>query len=250
MKNINLILVLFSALFIISSCQKEYVDEFATATTPSSSSSKPKTYSEKIITPAGRDSITFNLSYDAAGRLTSMVSASSPGDKFIYLYTGNTIKVEIYNSNVISITSFIFLNASSYLDSTFQYYDTKDTSTSKYFYNTNNQLTKMVEYDYKKATGAVIMNITNYTYDSNGNLIKEADNFETNTYTYTTLPNNLSLGFDFLPRPKYLVQTTTNVSGGVNTTLNHTYTFDSSNRLTSERVVQSDGVIIIKSYTY
>lgn len=138
----------------------------------------------------------------------------------------------------------------SYIDRVFQYNDTKDTATEKYLYNGSNQLVTHKEYDYSKATGAVLYNTTNYTYDAAGNVIKEAGMYDVNTYTYTTILNNFSMGFTPLPPAKYFLKTTTNVNGGVTVTINHSYTFDSSNRLTSEKQVTSDGDIGIKSYTY
>ncbi len=250
MKITKLIFAALLAFLFLNSCQKPFVNELATVTTTTAKYSLPKTYTENITTSTGHDSVTFNLSYDANGRLISMISASSPGDKFIYQYSGSTINFDLYNANVLDIHAIYFLNSSSYIDSSFQYNSTKDTSTEKYLYNVNKQLATLKEYDYSATRGATISNITNYTYDVAGNLIKDADRYQVNTYDYNTIINSFSIGFDFLPATKNLVKTTTNVNGGVTVKLNHTYTFDVNNRLTSEKIITSDGDIAIKSYTY
>jgi hypothetical protein len=179
-----------------------------------------------------------------------MISASSPGDKFIYQYSGNSITMDLYNSNVLSIHETFFLNSFSFVDSTLQYNDTKDTMTEKYFYNSNKQLIKLKQYDFTTSTGAVLFETTDYTYDGTGNLISLSTGSELTTYEYSTLLNTLSIGPGILPQAKYLVSKTTYTSGGSTTVLTHTYTFDSSNRLTTEKIVTSDGDILIKTYTY
>lgn len=251
MNNPKLFLAVIISFLFFTSCQKEYVDQFSsTPPTVPSTFSRVKTYTEDYITSAGQYSITFNLNYDASGRLASMISTSSPGDKIVYQYNlPSRISMDLYNAGTIHIHSDIFLNSYSFIDSIYQFNNTQDTSAQKYFYNTAKQLVKLLEYEII-LSNSILNNTTNYTYDASGNLIKEVDNYETNTYTYTSLLNTLSLGFDYLPSTKYLVQTTVNVSGGVTTTLNHTYTFDTNNRLTSEKIITSDGDVLIKKYTY
>jgi hypothetical protein len=248
MKNTRILLIAIIA--ILFSCQKDLTDSTVTPTAPKPSSSRPKTYTENYTSSAGHDSITFNLSYDANGRLISMISASSPGDKFIYQYSGNTITLDLYNANALNIHANYFLNPYNYIDSSFQYNDTKDTSTEKYLYNTNKQLVTLKQYDYSTTGGSTLWETTNYSYDSNGNLIKEANSTGTITYQYSSLLNTLSIGFDFLPTSKYFPGKTIYTSSGSTVTAVHTYTFDSSNRLTSEKIVADNGEILIKSYTY
>lgn len=254
MKNTKTLFTALIPLLFFTSCQKMYSDEFATTTPANPSvqlSNRPKTYSEDITySSGGRDSVTFNLTYDANGRVLSLISASSPGDKFIYQYQGTTITVDIYNSGIINIHENLYLNPNNFVDSTFQYNDTKDTTSEKYLYNVGKQLVSVKSYTYKKSAGIFLDDVTNYTYDASGNVIKDASTYDVNTYDYTTLTTSTSLGFDYLPAAKYLVKTSTNVNGGVIVKFDHTYTFISNNRLSSEKIVSSDGDIIIKKYTY
>lgn len=248
MKNYRLFF--FTILFIaisITSCQKQFED---LTTIPGTTSSRVKTYTEDITAAGGHTSTTFNLTYDANGRLTSMISASNAGDKFIYQYSGNTITLDIFNLNVATLHGLFFLNSNSFIDSTFQYNNTKDTSTEKYIYNSNKQLITLLQYDYTTAGGAVLWETTNYTYDANGNLLKQINSSDDISYEYSTILNNFSLGTDFLPAQKFLPSKTTYVSGGATVVLTHTYTFDSNNRLIMEKIVASTGEIVLKKYTY
>ena len=250
MKTTKILFTVFLGLLLFSSCQKPLIyDDLLPETPPQSA--RVKTYTEDFTSPATGQSVeTFNLNYDASNRLISMISATTVGDKFIYQYSGNTITMDFYRSNELSIHEVSFLNSSSFLDSTFQYNDTEDSSTAKYLYNSNNQLVKLIEYDYSAEHGAELYNTHNYFYDASGNLTKETDDNSVLTYEYSTFLNTLSVGLDHLPRSKYLVKTTSYSVGGVNGTINHTYTFDGGNRLTSEKIVADTGEIAIKSYTY
>jgi hypothetical protein len=256
MKYIKNLLAFCTTLIFLSSCQKEISDTLVSSSTgpgnsSNTSAAKVKTYTEDITTPTGRSSTTFNLSYDTNDRLISMVSASSPGDKFVYQYnTNNSYTMDLYNSNAVSIHETFFLNSSGFIDSTLQYNDTKDTTTEKYLYNGSQQLTTLKEFEYSKTTGAKLVNTHNYVYDNNGNVTKDTDINGAITYDYTTLSNNLFIGKAFIPQNKNLPKTTTYSASGYNETISHTYTFDSSNRLISEKMVSGSGSVIIKSYTY
>ena len=252
MKTIKVVFALFITLLSFS-CQKEIASDSSSSSGANSGSSLflVKTYTEDVTSSSiGHSVTTYNLTYDASGRLLSMVSASSSGDKFVYRYnSNNTFTMDIYNSNVVSIHSVFFINSFSLVDSIFKYNDTKDTSTSKYLYNSSKQLVKQKEYDYTTARGAVLYNTYNYEYDSNGNAIKESDNSSVKTYDYySNLTNNLSLGLIYFSPNKNLLKTTTYTSGGQTETLNHTYTFNSNNRLSTEKIVASSGDVFIRTY--
>lgn len=257
MKTIKVVFALFITILSFS-CQKEIASESSASGSSSGANSgsalfRPKTYTEDVTSSSlGNSVTTYNLTYDASGRLLSMVSASSPGDKFVYQYSSNnTYTMDIYNSNKVSIHSVFFINSFSLIDSIFKYNDTKDTSTSKYLYNSSKQLVKQKEYDYTTARGAVLYKTYNYEYDSNGNVIKESDNSSVKTYDYySNLSNNLSIGLIYFLPNKNLPKTTTYTSGGQTETLNHTYTFDNNNRLSTEKIVASSGDVIIRTYTY
>ena len=109
----------------------------------------------------------------------------------------------------------------------------------------------MKNYTYTKAAGSVFDFATAYQYDSNGNVSKETDGFTVTTFDYTSIANPLINLSPFTFTYPKLVKTTTISSGGVTTVLNHTYTFDSSNRLTSEKIADNGNtIVVIKSYTY
>lgn len=165
--------------------------------------------------------------------------------------------MDIYANASISIHQDFFLNADSFIDSSFQYNDEEDTSTQKYIYNASKQLLRIKEYEYSKSTGAVLYNTTQYSYDANGNIIKTEDAYgDVHLYEYHT---NLSYVQPLLQGPSTsaankkvnLVKKHTLVSSGVTmASANLTYTFDDKDRISTEKATLTDGTIITKTYTY
>ena len=233
-------------LLFLASCKKDN-------TNPSSGNSLPKTYTEDVRSTGFNSKVTYNLAYDENNRLVSMAAIPDPSvTKFVYAYTGNiSVTMDLYNYGVFGIHEILWLNSSSFLDSTFQFNNTQDTMTEKYIYNSGKQLIQLKSYDYS-SSGTVLDNTTVYAYDNSGNVTKESDdNGKVITYTYTNISNSLSLGQTFLPLPKYFINTATTSSGGSPVTATHFYSFDSSNRLIKDSsYVSGEDVIAIKSYTF
>jgi hypothetical protein len=249
MKIIKTLLPLIVITLSFTSCKKEKSSE---GNENPSLSYKVKTYTENIDYGGGyTENVTFNLTYDASDRLVSMTSASSPGDRFEYKYAAGSFTMDLYNSDALSIHEIFFLNSKLLIDSTFQYNDSKDSSTEKYIYNSANQLITVKEYDYSKSTGAMLYNTTNYTYDSNGNAIKITDDYTITTYEYyTDLKNNLVFGTPYMQANKNLVKTTKSGTGSSAIILNHVYTFDTSNRISTETITFDSGEVATRTYTY
>jgi len=159
--------------------------------------------------------------------------------------------MDLYIANVLSIHQKFFLNNLPLVDSSIQYVQAVDTSTEKYLYNSNKELVSLKSYNYSNRSGSKLLNTTYYTYDNNGNIINERDSVSTTTYEYyQDLPNNLSLGFIYLVQDKNLVKTTTYTEGSTKQTTNHTYTFDSNHRVTTEKAITDNGEVLLKTYTY
>lgn len=211
---------------------------------------KVKIYIEDYTSGSTHSIYTFNLNYDNKGRLVSMVSAASQGDRFEYSYQSGSVTMDLFNSNTLSIHEMFFLNNNSQVDSTFQYNDTQDSTSERYIYNGSKQLIKLIIYDYSKAV-STIDDITNYTYDASGNVITEVSSYSHTTYEYyPDLSANINLGLYLVQPTKNLIKTAT-ISDGYDTqVLNHTYTFDTNNRLSSEKIMSDNGEIGIKTYTY
>ncbi len=213
--------------------------------------SKVKTYTEDVTSASAHTVATFNLAYDANNRPISITSAASQGDRFEYQYSTGSFTMDLYNSNLLSVHEVFYLNSNQFIDSTFQYNDTHDTTTEKYIYNINKQLITLKSYDYLKSTGSVLSNIENHEYDSNGNLVKVTDDNSVTTYDYyPDLVNNLVFGTPYSMYSKNLVKTTTSDATGVSVTFNHVYTFDSNKRIITEKITADNGENVIKSYTY
>jgi hypothetical protein len=243
MKNTPLLMALLGA-FVFVSCKKD--------NSTAASGSWPKTMTEDVRSSAINSVVTYNLTYDANHHIVSIAAIPEPSvTKFIYQYTsGNSFTLDLYSYNALDIHEILWRNASSYLDSTFQYNNTNDSSTEKYIYNSQNQLIHVKNY-YYYSTGAVPSHTADYIYDNSGNVVTEIDGTgTTTTFTYyTDLPNTLLFDQSFIPQPKYLIKTATRSPGGYAAT--HYYSFDSNNRLVKDSAsTASLGIIAIKTYTY
>lgn len=250
--------VLFHAVLVIllfSSCQKEITSDLVSSdsTSITTNSSKVKTYSEYIGSASSQPVLfdSFNLTYDSKDRLTSLVSIINPG-KFIYAYNANnTYTMDMYVGNTLSIHALFFLNNFSLVDSSIQSNGTPDTTTEKYTYNSSKQLVTKKEFFYNSNIADVTT--YNFSYDNNGNVINETSDNPTSVTTYEYYLdklNDVSVGDVFFYRNKNLTKTTTYTSNGTTASAQHTYTFDSNNRQTSEKIVSDNGDIAIRKYTY
>jgi len=248
MKN-TLLLPAITGIFFLFSCKKD------NNTPDNQNHSYPKTYTEDVRSSVlGNSVTTYNLTYDANNRLISTISIPAPPTlKFVYTYAANnSFTLDLYNYGVLNIHEIFWLNASSLVDSTFQYNDTNDSSTEKYIYNSSKQLIQLKNYDYD-VSGSALNSTTNYTFDNSGNVTKEDNDLgSTITYVYyTDLLNTLSLGKTFIPQTVNLIKSATTVSGGNSETATHFYTFDSSNRQIKDSIATDVGdLTVIKSYTY
>ncbi|HUZ61410.1 MAG TPA: hypothetical protein VMU83_21725 [Hanamia sp.] len=252
-QKITTLVALSSLLFF--SCQK------SSNTDQTTNSNKVKTYTESITSPGTPEiSDSYNITYDANNRITGVVPTNSSDVKFIFTYSSNSkFSLDLYNAGALSIHEDIFLNSNSLFDSTFQYNDTNDTTTEKYFYNSNNQLVTLKEYDYSKDYGSEISNVTSYSYDSNGNVVETTDtNDQIETFDYYpdlvyAMPfTNPSLNQALNSTKKTsLLKTHTVTSSGypVGSAIS-TYTFDSNNRISTITQTTDDGTVVIQTFTY
>ena len=97
--------------------------------------------------------------------------------------------------------------------------------------------------------------LTTYTYDGAGNLVKTED-IDDFVYTYEYYTDKLYLMPQLLPytvpnqKVNLLKKVTLTESGTVQGSATSTYTFDSKDRISTERIDYSDGDVVIKTYTY
>jgi len=245
------ILVSFCTIVMLSSCQKDkQPDTNATL-------NKVKTYTESIATPGSATIVaTFNISYDANNRITSVTQAEIPGNKFSFSYTSDTrYSMDLFVAGAISIHEDFFLNSNSLFDSTYQYNDTQDTTTEKYVYNSNNQLITLKEYNYSKSYGSEIDNITSYTYDPDGNIVKATDtDNQIETFDYypdLAYPMPITNPASKSVKAMNLVKTHKVTSNGylVGSTV-YTYTFDSNKRISTITQTADDGTVGTQTFTY
>jgi hypothetical protein len=218
-----------------------------------STSDLPKTYTEDYRSSSYNTLVNYNLTYDSKNRLISLASTPEPSIiKFVYQYPDDkTVTLDLYNSGQLSIHENFWLNSFSFVDSTFQYDDSQDTTTEKYIYDGNHLLTTVNEYGYAGSV-STLSNQTQYGYDNNGNALTQTDFSGTTNFTYyTDLPYTLSTGQPYLSVPKYFIKTTSSNSSGTQLTATHYYKFDTNNRLIQDSAyISGADAIAIKSYGY
>lgn len=241
---------LSAALFLIlaSSCKKD------PSTDPLDHGDKLKSYSETLISSYENTSVTFNVTYDNQDRITMLASASGASgnnDKIAFSFSNNNYAMDMYSGGTLLIHEDFYLK-NDLIDSTFQYNDTQDTTTEKYFYNAAKQLTKMLEYEWDN--GPELDVTTLYNYDANGNVIKSTDSYHViTTYEYyedkvnnvpVLFPNQLTKSVSLMKKQ------TVNYGGGDIETIDYTYTFDSKSRIATVTQVASDGSTLVQTFTY
>lgn len=165
--------------------------------------------------------------------------------------------LDLYTNGAFKVHEIAYINSPSLVGSTFQYDNTNDTTTKGYVYS-GKLLMQKSTYDYSALTGAEINTQDDYTYDNNGNPIKDiqsdgyGDVNTTSTFTHTDKLLNYSIGPTYIPQSKNLPATQVQTDGSCNhiETVTYTYVFDSSNRLTKETDALDTGESVMETYVY
>src|SRR5690606_21759251 len=119
----------------------------------------------------------------------------------------------------------------------------------KYIYNANNQLTTVKEFD-----NSMVDNVTTYSYDGEGNLVKTTDT-DKQVETFDYYPD-LVFSMPFInplqpTTPAHLVKNHKITSNGYFVaSIVSTYTFDSKNRISTITQTLDDGSFAIQTFTY
>ena len=234
------------AICSLASCKKNG------ASNPSGNSNKLKMYIEDARATPFNSIDTFYLTYDNDDRLTSLASAKL---KFTYAYNANTsFTLDLFESGLLSIHEIAYIKGGTTIDSTFQFNNTHDSTTEKYFYN-GSLLASKITYTYHRL-GSQVDSREVYTYDNNGNLTKTvqfggAGNIT--TYTYTDKPLQFTTNPSYYPvQSKNLPATQKQTDGAGNpiATVTYSYEFDSAGRVIKETDSLGNGIFVVKLYTY
>lgn len=204
------------------------------------------------------------VTYDNENRLVSITNNTL---KIVYAYQSKTATLDAYQYNKFAEHEIYYLNSAYTIDSTFEYFPfnnptspwivTIDTATEGYRY-TGGQLTTRFDYSYSNHWTSLPLRY-DFTYDNDGNMIKEVESDAYGnvlwfyTYAYTTYPVNVLLRPAFEPQQaNYLPATETETYGsgahGVSST--YAYTFDSTDRLTTQTMTTDDGYVGVTTYVY
>jgi len=242
---------LFAGLFVLclfAACKK------SGGSNSSGNSSKLKTYIEYVQTGSSIITDTFAVAYDNNNRI---ISVTAPNLGFVYTYSDKSFTLDLYENSQLSIHEIAWLNSIPYVDSTFQFDNTSDTTTEGYIY-TGNQLTRETTYSYSNGV-ATIDTRDDYTYDNSGNGIKDVQSdgqgniLTISTFTYTNKPLSVTISpIYFAPGSKYLpaTQQQTDGTGNPIASVTYSYVFDSSGRLTKETDTINNGEVASKTYIY
>src|ERR1700722_19221236 len=139
---------LFACLFvfcIFAACKK------SSSSNSSGKSSKLKTYIEYVQAGSSITTDTFAVAYDNDNRI---ISVTAPNLGFVYTYSDKSFTLDLYENSQLSIHEIAWLNSVPYVDSTFQYDNTSDTTTEGYIY-TGNQLTRETTYSYSNGVATI-----------------------------------------------------------------------------------------------
>jgi hypothetical protein len=237
------------ALLFLASCKKN------SGTNNNGNPNRLKWYIENYTSGSTHLVDSFSVSYDNSDRITGL---TSPLIKLVYGYANpKTNTLDIFEYGQPSLHENAFINGNALVDSSLQYDFSGDTTTQKYVYN-GSLLTRNITYDYS-STGSSISSQEDYTYDNNGNMIKDVTSdghggVQTiSTFTYTTHPVNVTINPAYFPQAsKYLPDTQKQTDGGGSliATVTYVYVFDGSGRLTKETDTASDGEVVVKTYVY
>ena len=192
----------------------------------------------------------FNYSYDAKGRVTSKVSPTGTS-KILYTYNANnTFTVDGFSNDILTSRQVNYINSFGFVDSIVQY--AKDTIAVKLDYDANKLPTVEKQYRIANSKPTLTNSITT-EYNSAFNTTKDYDMYGNQiTYDYyTAYPNSLNEGLIYYTKNRNLVKTSVHTSNRTTQTLNYTYTFDSSNRITGVIINDSNGVnVTTRKYFY
>jgi len=239
-------LYIFLLIVISAACKKESAGNNAPQ--------KLKSYTEEITVLGGGHTVeTFNISYDAQDRITSVVSTTKPGHRLVYQYSNeNQFTFDKYEDNKVTLHNTYYINGSlSLIDSTYQYNIQRDTSSVKYMYDSDKKLVKQKQYILSYLVPPVLYNTVTFQYDLKGTLTKESDNYHETTYGYDEHINNTVQTEPFyFPFKQQLPTHTFTIRFGTTITTEHIYAFDSNNRVIKETAKSNDGKVAITTYTY
>jgi hypothetical protein len=184
--------------------------------------------------------ITHDIVYNGNGEIAGTESSTNPGSWSTYESAGNKNSYRVYTDSVLFIIRDAFVKAGTTLvDSAFEINtNLKDTTEIKYHYNDANQLVSSDEINHSHY-GVDMLTHTDYTYDGNGNLTKEVENFDgsiyTTTYTYDmAIPVTKSGPDGYYPRTQQQMPTGSVYKSPYEPEVQifYEYTFDSHHRVT------------------
>jgi len=250
-KKISYFLFVSTLVFGIFSCKKS-------DSTQSSFSKKVKTYVVDESNASGRTIDSFTVYYDATDRI---LKALSPDSSILFRYlSGTTFSKQVKSDSITTLIELFYVNANNLIDSSLRYTIDGDSIKQKFEYNDQQQLTVNRTYHFTNSQGLILHRTNDYTYDANGNRIKDVESDElgnvmsTTNFTYGEQSADLFTIRTFFEPTAFrnlpLTESTIFSGSGNTVSSQYVYTFDEFTRVTSQTQADNLGNTIVRTYKY
>ena len=250
-KSVNYFFIISLLILSLFSCKKS-------DTTQSAFSKNVKTYIVDETNAAGRRVDSFTVYYDATDRI---LKAVTPDSSVIFRYlSSTTYSKQVKSDSITTLIELFYVNANNGVDSSLRYTIDGDSIKQKFEYNDQQQLTAMKTYHFTNAQGLILHRTNDYTYDANGNRIKDIESDEltnvisTTNFTYGEQSGDLftiRTSFERMPFKNIPLTESTFFNGSGNTvSYQYAYTFDEYGRVISQTQTGNLGNTIVRTYKY
>jgi hypothetical protein len=250
-KSVNYFFIISILILSLFSCKKS-------DTTQSAFSKNVKTYIVDETNAAGRRVDSFTVYYDATDRI---LKALSPDSSIFFRYlSGNTFSKQVKSDSITTLIELFYVNANNGVDSSLRYTIDGDSIKQKFEYNDQQQLTSMKTYHFTNAQGLMLLRTNEYTYDANGNRIRDIESDEmsnvisTTSYTYGEQAADLFTIRTFFEPTAFtnlpLTESTLFNGSGNTVSYQYAYTFDENGRVISQTQTGNLGNTIVRTYKY
>ena len=250
-KSVNYFFIISILILSLFSCKKA-------DTTQSAFSKNVKTYIVDETNAAGRRVDSFTVYYDATDRI---LKALSPDSSIFFRYlSGNTFSKQVKSDSITTLVELFYINANNLVDSSLRYTIDGDSIKQKFEYNDQQQLTAMKTYHFTSAQALILLRTNEYSYDDNGNKIKDIESDDlSNVISTTNFTYGEQSGDLFIIRtsfePKFfknlpLTESTLFNGSGNTISYQYTYIFDEYGRVTSQSQTDLSGYVTVRTYKY
>jgi hypothetical protein len=217
-----------------------------------------KTYIVDETNAAGHRVDSFTVYYDATDRI---LKALSPDSSVLFRYlSGTTFSKQVKSDSITTLIELFYVSANQQVDSSLRFTIDGDSIKQKFEYNDQHQLIVKRTYHFTNTQGLMLLRTNDYTYDANGNRIKDIESDElanvisTTSFTYGEQSADLfTIRTFFEPKPYInlpLTESTLFNGSGTTVSYQYSYTFDEFGRVVTQTQTDNLGNTIVRTYKY